>query len=114
MITLNGITTAQPTDITEERLQIQHDNESLDGSLQRDYLGEKMQSTLVWQRLKLADYQQLIALFTGGAAAVAYTNTLSNYAGGTLSFTGLATVKESSYVRGATGLRPLQVVIRQV
>lgn len=104
---------AQPTEITEEYLQIQNDNMAIDGSMQRDLINKKARSTLTYGSLSPTDYQLLFGYFTSGAA-VLYTNTASNYAGGSLIFTGLPTITEGAYFHGTSLIRPLTVVIRQV
>lgn len=113
MITINAIAIKQPTDVNENPEQIQTDQMSINGSLQRNRLGKKNRAVLSWPHLQPAEYQALIALFESGAA-VAYSNTSSNRPGGTLAFTGLATYEQGNYYRGQTLLVPLTVTIREV
>ena len=115
MITLNSTTIVQPdnTGVKEELMQIYHDRMRVNGSLQRNFFGVKKQATLTWSRLAPADYQTLIGFFTTGSA-IAYSNTLSAYSGGSMSFTGLPMHTEDVYLPGATLLRSLTVTLREI
>lgn len=113
MITINGNAIKQPTDVNENPVQIQTDQEAINGSLQRNRLGKKNRVVLSWPYLSPAEYQALIALFESGNA-VTYSNTTSNRAGGTLTFTGLPNLEQGNYYRGQHRLVPLSVTIREV
>lgn len=114
LINSNGSTPQPANDgLKEERIQVQHDNAAIDLSMQRDRTGEKKQATLNWNNLNATDYQLLIGFFTAGTT-VTYSNSASDYTGGTFSFTGLPTFTEYPYVPGISLLRPLTAVIREV
>jgi len=113
-IVINGDgTIKQPTDVNENPDQIQTDQMSIAGNMQRNRLGKKNRVVLTWPYLKPAEYQALIALFETGAA-VTYSNNNSNRAGGTLAFTGLPDYDQGNFYRGQTYLVPLTVTIREV
>jgi hypothetical protein len=100
--------------LIEGKEQIQSDNRSINGSRQRNRLGEKKWARLTWEALLPSDYQTLIDYFTSGTA-VTYSNSASVYAGGTFSFTGLPDQpEEGEYWRGSTLIRSMSVTIREV
>lgn len=112
-VSISGDSTIpQPSQLLEELLQIQGDNTSINGALQRNRLGQKKQATLTYTYLTPAQYQALIAKFTTGSG-VYYSNDASDYAGGIFAFSGLPFFSESPYVQGASLYRPLQVRIRE-
>lgn len=114
MISINGNSNIkQPTDVNEEPEQIQTDQMSVDGSMQRNRLGKKRRVVLKWNHLKPAEFQQLMTYFESGAA-ITYSNDQSNVAGGVLAFTGLPTFDQGNYYRGTTLMVPLSVTIREV
>lgn len=113
MITINGTTPKQPTDVNENPEQIQTDQIAIAGNLQRNRIGKKNKVVLTWPYLKPAEYQALIALFESGNAVI-YSNDNTNRAGGVLTFTGLPTYEQGNYYRGASYLVPLSVTIREV
>lgn len=112
-VTINSdANTPQPSSLKEELVQIQTDTIAIDGSTQRNRIGQKYQATCSWDWLTPAQYQLLIGYFTSGAT-VTYNNTLSDYAGGTFSFTGFPSFTESQYINGGSLYRKLDAVIRQ-
>lgn len=113
-IYINGtVAPFQPSALTEEILQIQADNQSINGSMQRNKIGQKKQATLLFQQCNPTQYQNLLVYFTTGSG-VTYLNDQSNYAGGLFTFSGLPAFAESQYVTGASLLRDFQVRIREV
>lgn len=106
-------TIPQPSDLLEELLQIQSENQSIAGGLQRNRLGQKKQATLQYSYLSPTQYQALISKFTTGSG-IFYYNDQSNYTGGIFTFSGLPYFSESSYVQGASLYRPFQVRIREL
>lgn len=116
MITLTSASytcTVQPATVKEEIIPIQTDVTALDGSMQRNNLNTKYQSTCTYSNLAPSDYQTLIAVINNGGT-VSYSNTLSDYSGGSLSFTSLPTFKENEYQPGASLWRDITVVLREV
>lgn len=112
-ISINGTTITDPTILTEELLQVQSENQSIAGGLQRNRIGTKKQATLEFTYLTPGQYQTLIANFTTGSG-IAYVNTLSDYSGGVFTFSGLPYITEAAYVLGASLLRPFKVRIREL
>lgn len=113
-ISISGdATVPQPVDLLEELLQIQSENISISGAVQRSKIAQKKQATMQYAYLSPTDYQNLIAKFTSGSG-VFYSNSQSNYAGGVFAFSGLPYFTEASYVPGASLYRPFQVKIREL
>lgn len=113
MIYINNVLLAQqPSDLLEELVQIQSENTSLAGAMQRNRVGQKKQSTMVFSAVSPATYQTLIANFTTGSG-VYYYNDQSNYAGNIFTISGLPFFQESSYVQGGSLNRDFQVRIRE-
>ena len=114
MITINGdAATPQPILLLEELIQVQSDNISIMGGLQRSKINQKKQATLNFDALSVSDYQNLISKFTTGSG-LSYLNTLSDYAGGQLSFNGLPFFNEAPYEPGASLYRPFVVRIKEI
>ncbi len=112
-IYINGVSVVRQPDyngVNENPEQIQTDQYSIDGSMQRDNMGKKNRVTLKWSQLPLAVYQTLIAAFDAGV--VTYKNTSSNVAGGVLEFDGLATYEQQEFT-GPTLNVPFEVTIRE-
>lgn len=105
-------TVPQPTTLKEELVQIQSENMSISGSVQRNRVGQKKQSTMTYEDLSPSQYQSLISKFTTGSGVV-YYNDQSNYAGGIFTFSGLPYFEEAEYVPGASLYRPFTVRIRE-
>lgn len=114
MIYINGVaTTAQPSSVIESLIQIQSENTSINGSMQRNKIGQKKNVDLQYPIVSPTDYQTLISYFTTGSG-VTYLNDQSNYAGGTLTFTGLPFFSESEYMQGSSLYRAFKVTIREI
>lgn len=111
-VTIAGTTVPTPNRLNEFEVQIQHDNEAIDGSVQRSRIGSKKLADMAWDALRPADYQTILGLITTGAA-VAYSNNQSNRAGGVFSFTGLPTFEEGEYIKGGTLFRSMNLQIRE-
>lgn len=112
-VSINGDSTyPQPTTLQEELVQIQSENKSIAGNLQRNRIGQKKQATLTHDMLAPADYQNAIAKFTTGSG-VSYVNDQSNYTGGVFSFSGLPYFTEDVYVPGSSLYRKLVVKITE-
>lgn len=112
-ISINGDSTVpQPTILLEELPQIQSENMSINGSLQRNRINQKKQATLSYQMLSPTDYQNLISKFTTGSG-IGYYNDKSNYTGGILTFSGLPYFNEAEYVPGSSLYRDFKVRIRE-
>lgn len=106
----NSILSNQPSSLLEELLQIQSDNEAINGGLQRNKSGQKKQSTMQFTNLSPSDYQTLVNYFTTGSGVI-YYNDQSSY--GIFTFSGLPYFDEAQYVKGASLYRPLRVRIRE-
>lgn len=102
----------QPTILTEELVQIQAENFSISGAVQRNRIGQKKQATMQYDWLQPSDYQTLIAAFTTGSG-IFYRNDQSNYSGGIFTFSGLPYFDESEYIPGASLYRQFKVRIRE-
>jgi hypothetical protein len=113
MIQLNGTTVLQPTMLTEEYLQIQTDQTAVDGSMQRNRMGQKKQATLQWTMMTSSDYQVVTALFSTGSG-ISYYNDQSNKPGGVFTFSGLPSYVDSQYTQGGSLLTNLQLKIREI
>lgn len=111
-VTLNASTVPQPSGLSEGTVQIKTDKKAIDGSQQRNRLGQKKFAILKWDKLIPADYQTLLALVETGAS-VAYSNNTSNRSGGTFAFTGLTDYKEGDYIRGGTLVRGFEMTITE-
>lgn len=113
-IKINGDgTVPQPTTLLEELLQIQGENMSILGGVQRNRFGQKKQATLSYSYLSPSQYQALMSAFTSGSG-ISYFNDASNYAGGVMTFSGLPYFTESPYVQGTSLYREFQVKIREL
>lgn len=113
-ILINGtVLGTQPSTLTEEFLNLQTDQEAIDGTTRRNKYGQKRRATLSFSIMQPSDYQNLISQFSTGSG-VLYSNTASNYAGGILTFSGLPTFTESPYVQGSSLYRNFDVVIKEI
>lgn len=112
-IYLGGQLIVQPSILTERLVQIESENESIGGSIQRNRIGQKKEAELKWSWLAPSGYQQLVSLFTTGSGFW-YSNDQSNYAGGVLTFSGLAFFDEGEYVPGASLFRDFKARIREI
>jgi len=109
----NVILGTQPSNLTEEYLQLQTDQEAIDGSMNRNKYGQKKQATMDFPIVQPSDYQTLLSNFSTGSG-VYYYNNASNYAGGTLAMSGLPSFSETPYVQGSSLYRAFHVVIREI
>lgn len=113
-ISINGDSTVpQPSELLEELIQIQSENVSISGGLQRSKIGQKKQVTMRYEEVPPADYQSLISKYTTGSGLY-YSNPSANYAGGVFAFSGLPYFSEFPYVPGASLYRPFDVRIREI
>lgn len=103
----------QPSTVLEEYLQIQTEQTSINGGMQRNKIGQKKQATLTFKDISTSSYQTMVNLFSTGSG-VFYRNPLSGYAGGVLTFSGLPFFEESPYEPGASLYRPFHVRIREI
>lgn len=111
-VKFNGVLVPQPTVLTERLVQVQSENYSINGSLQRNRIGQKKEAALEYTYLTPSGYQQLIGYVTTGSG-FSYSNDASNYTGGLFTFSGLPFFEESDYVRGGSLYRKLKVRIRE-
>lgn len=102
----------QPTTLKEELVQIQSENQSIAGNLQRNRIGQKKQATMTHDMIAPADYQNAIAKYTSGSG-VSYYNDQSNYTGGIFTFSGLPYFTEDDYVPGSSLYRKFTVRITE-
>jgi len=109
----NIVLGVQPTTLTEEYLQIQTDQMSINGSMTRNRIGSKKQATMEFPIVQPSDYQTILGYFTTGSG-IFYKNDQSNYIGGILTMSGLPSFSEGEYVAGASLYRPIKVVIREI
>jgi hypothetical protein len=113
-ISINGTPlTQQPYDVNEDPVQIRTRNEAVDGSISDVTLGVKQNVVMQFDYASAALFQ-LIKGFGDGVTPVVYSNSASNVAGGTLTFTGILSYTENSFARGSDARVPLTVTIRQV
>lgn len=113
-IYINGnLLGTQPSTLTEELLQLQTDQEAIDGTQRRNKYGQKKKAIMEFSYLAPSDYQTLLGRFSTGSGVI-YYNDASNYTGGICTFSGLPTFSESSYVPGASLYRPFTVSIREI
>lgn len=113
-VSINGDQTiAQPTILTESILQIQTDQEAIDGSMQRNKIGQKHQADIEWDWLTPTQYQLLITYMTTGSGIV-YSNNQSNYTGGTLTISGLPSFQEQAYIQGSSLYRKITATVREI
>lgn len=112
-ITINNTTTIiGPSSLIERTVQIQSEQEAIDGSLQRNRIGQKREVVMIWANLQPNDFLTLNNLFTTGSG-IYYSNNGSKY--GTLSFSGLPFVEnEGQYTPGTSYLADYQVRIREM
>jgi hypothetical protein len=103
----------QPSELTENLILIQTEQTSINGSMQRNKIGQKKNASMIFPIVQPGDYQTLVAAFTTGSG-VYYYNDQSNYAGGIYSFNGLPFFSESEYVQGDSLYRAFQVNIREI
>lgn len=101
----------QPSNLKEELLQIQTDQETINGSMYRNRIGQKKQSTLSFPIVKPSDYQVIISQFTTGSG-VFYNNDATSY-GANFAMSGLPSFSESEYIQGGSLYRQFDVVIRE-
>jgi hypothetical protein len=118
-ITINAGTIKQPTTARDYRINIQNDNQAIDGGMQRNRVisaanpvGYKYAVDLVWEDLGISDFQTLLGFFSSGSGVV-YSNPNTKY--GVLTYSGLPTVQEPDpYIPGDSLLTKFMVTIRQV
>lgn len=114
MIYINGTALpVQPSVLTEELLQMQTDQESIDGSMTRHKINQKKRSTMEFPIVQPSDYQTLLSSFVTGSG-IYYYNDQSNYTGSVLAMSGLPSFTEQAYVPGSSLFRPFSVVIREI
>lgn len=102
----------QPSNLNERKISKQTDQEAIDGSLQRNKVGEKYEAILTWRNIDPSAFQSINNLFTTGSG-VYYSNPLSKF--GSLTFSGLPYVNDDSdYVPGSSLLSDYQVRIREM
>lgn len=102
----------QPSQLIERKIQIQTDQVAIDGSLQRNRIGEKKESVLTWKNILASDFQTINNNFTTGSG-VYYNNPTSKY--GTFTFSGMPYIEqESEYVPGSSLLTDYTVRIREI
>lgn len=109
----------QPTNLKEYSIQIQTEQEAIDGAIQRNKVrsvgnpnGQKFVAELSWTYLSPAQYQTLNNQFITGSG-IFYNNPASKY--GTLTFSGLPFIEsEGEYVPGESLLTDYKVRIREL
>ena len=118
-ILLNNVLVKQPTTARDYRINIQTENTSLDGSMQRNRvissnnpIGYKYAVDLQWNDLSVSDFQTILSIITLGSG-ITYSNPNSKY--GSLTYSGLPFVTEPNpYQAGDSLLSTLQLSIRQI
>jgi len=111
-VAINGSElTIQPSTLNEYYVQIQTDQESINGSMTRNRIGQKKAVNMVFTIMGPSDYTTIIDQFTTGSG-VYYSNDLSS--NGIWTFSGLPTFEEGNYVVGASLYRPLNVKLREI
>jgi len=103
----------QPSQLQEGPLQIQTDVTAIDGSQQRNHLGQKYMAQMSFINLTISGYQQIMGLI-GTGSGIVYTNDLSaETANGILTFSGLPNYTKYPYVPGSSLYQQLDVEVRQ-
>ncbi len=106
LISLNGNPNVpQPSDLTEEYIQIMMDKATITGLTRRIWLAQKRQATFKLSAISSSDYN-LINSYIEGGNLIAYSNSNSGFA-----FSGFATSAAASYLRGASLLRDMTITI---
>lgn len=111
----------EPSEVTDRRIYQQSEKEAIDGAMQRNRIstssnpnGFKYESLLLWANLDPTSFAALDTYFMTGSG-VAYTNTLSKYNNGTLTYSGLPFVEEEGkYITGDGRWADFAVRIRQI
>lgn len=104
-ITINSTVVPQPTILNEMPVQIQSENESIAGNIQRNRIGQKKQATLTYQDLSAPDYRTLMGFFTTGSGVIYYNDQSSETANGIYTFSGIAYFDVGDYVPGSSLLK---------
>ena len=118
-IQLGNVTPKQPTRVREYRINIQTENQALDGAIQRNRftstsnpVGYKYAADLTWEDLGITDFNTILGIVSSGSGIV-YSNPSSKY--GSLTFSGLPFVQEpDAYLAGDSLLTTLKVTVRQI
>lgn len=105
-ISINGDSTVpQPQTLLELPVQIQSENTSIAGSVQRNRIGQKKQATLTYEDIAAADYRKLMTYFTTGSGVIYYNDQSAEAANGIYTFSGLPYFDGGEYVPGASLLK---------
>lgn len=110
---LGGVTVKTPQVINESYVYIRKDNETLNGTAQRNQLAKKKVSTLRWTNIAPVDFLVIFNLVDPGSS-LTYANPQSKY--GTFNFTARPTISTNGdNVRGGSYLtEAFEVVFREV
>ena len=112
-VLLNNQSIVQPSMLTEKPLQIQTDTFSIAGKMQRNRIGQKKMALLEWDDISPEQYQALYNIFTTGSG-FSYYNNQSKFAGGVLTFSGMADFDDSEYVPGSSLYSKIKATIREI
>lgn len=105
-ISINGDSTVpQPQTLQELPVQIQSENTSIAGNLQRNRIGQKKQATLTYEEISASDYRKLMSYFTTGSGVIYYNDQSAEAANGIYTFSGLAYFDGGEYVPGSSLLK---------
>lgn len=100
----------QPSSLSEYYIQIQTDQQSINGSMARNRIGQKKVADMEFTIMSPSDYTTVFAYFTTGSG-VTYLNDQSKF--GIFSFTALPTFSDDAYVQGASLYSPFKVSLRE-
>jgi|GEM_PF-6874581 len=108
LITLNGNSgVPQPSELTEEYLHVRRVRTTITGLSRQIWLAQKMQVTMKFEGITQSQFNLLNGYIAGGAL-ISYSNSSSGW-----SFSGFATSAPDQYIRGASMLRNMTIVILQ-
>jgi len=110
----NNALPVQPSNLNESDLQLQTDQEAVDGTMRRNKFGQKKNSVMHFSMLAPSDYRTIKNYFVTGSG-VYYSNDNSNEtSNGLYAFSGLPAFTENEYAPGASLYRDFDVTIREI
>lgn len=112
-MTIDAATIPMPNGLREYYQYIRTDNQSINGTMQRNQINKKKIAELTWTNLLPASLATIL-VWADDLNSHAYSNTQSRY--GTWAFTGLVTITDpGEYLRGSSYMTSsFTVVIREV
>lgn len=108
LITLNGNSSLQPSALTETYKHIYKDRTTITGKSRRIWLAQKREVTMKFEAITQTQYDLLNSMIQSGSS-IAYVNTTNTW-----NFSGFATQAADEYMRGASLLRNVTLVILEI